>query len=256
MNFEEIKQGFNYFVLGWHLIMQKGLRRFVIVPFIINIILLGAIFYLFLHQINQFNHWLMAFIPDWLGVISYLILALGIAVILLFFYFIFTILAGFIAAPFNGLLAEKVEIRLTGEETASMTLLDLTKDLPRIFKREWQKLCYSWWRLVLLFLCGFIPFLGQTIVPFLFFIFTAWLLAIQYCDYPFDNHKVDFQQMKLALAQKRWLNLTFGGLVSLCAFIPLVNFIVMPVAVCGATAIWVDHYRRQFKSNLAENRTD
>lgn len=252
MNFQEIKQGFEYFILGWHLIGQKGLRRFVVVPLLVNILLLSLIFYLFLLQISHFNHWLMSTLPDWLSGISYLILALGVAVILLLFYFIFTTLAGFIAAPFNGVLAEKVEMRLTGENLNTTGWLDLTKDLPRIFKREWQKLWYSLWRLAVLMLCSFIPVLGQTFIPICFFIFSAWLLAIQYCDYPFDNHKVSFQQMKQALAQKKGLNLTFGGLVSLCAFIPLVNFMVIPVAVCGATAIWVDHYRQQFTEHLTK----
>lgn len=27
--------------------------------------------------------------------------------------------------------------------------------------------------------------------------------------------------------------------------IPLLNLIIMPVAVCGSTAMWVEHYRDQ-----------
>jgi CysZ protein len=28
--------------------------------------------------------------------------------------------------------------------------------------------------------------------------------------------------------------------------IPIVNLIVMPVAICGATALWVEHYKKDF----------
>jgi len=105
---------------------------------------------------------------------------------------------------------------------------------------------YSIPRLVALFLLGFIPVLGQTVVPVIAFIFGAWLIAIQYCDYPFDNHKILFQRMRNALAQQRTMNFTFGSLVSLFTLIPFINFVVMPVAVCGATAMWVNEYRRFF----------
>lgn len=45
----------------------------------------------------------------------------------------------------------------------------------------------------MLLLLYFVPGIGQTVVPVVWFLFGAWMLAIQYCDYPFDNHKVGFQ---------------------------------------------------------------
>lgn len=32
----------------------------------------------------------------------------------------------------------------------------------------------------------------------------------------------------------------FGGLVALCTGIPVVNFVVVPAAVVGATLLWVE----------------
>lgn len=32
----EIKSAFNHFVMGWHFITQKGLRRFVIMPILLK----------------------------------------------------------------------------------------------------------------------------------------------------------------------------------------------------------------------------
>mgnify|MGYP000016219724 CR=1 FL=1 len=44
----EIKSAFNHFVMGWHFITQKGLRRFVIMPILLNVVLLTGLFgYLF-----------------------------------------------------------------------------------------------------------------------------------------------------------------------------------------------------------------
>ncbi|TDQ59615.1 CysZ protein [Mesocricetibacter intestinalis] len=241
----EIGSGFHYFVMGWHLIRQKGLRRFVIMPVVLNILLLSGLFWLFVSKISDMIDSLMSFIPDWLSWLSGILLVLSVLMILLLFYFIFTALSGFIAAPFNGLLAEKVEQMLTGESPNDMGIADFIKDIPRMLKREWQKLLYSLPRLLLLFLLGFMPLIGQTLIPLLTFIFTAWMMGIQYCDYPFDNHKISFHSMRFNLAQNKIQTTVFGSLVTLCTFVPLVNFLIIPVAVCGATAMWVETYRPQ-----------
>ena len=73
------------------------------------------------------------------------------------------------------------------------------------------------------------------------------MMAIQYCDYPFDNHKVDFNDMKFALSNTKGTSYSFGATVTLFSMIPIVNLIVMPVAICGATALWVDKYRDAYK---------
>ena len=166
------------------------------------------------------------------------------------YYFIFATLSGFIAAPFNGLLAEKVEKMMTGEEISNDSLWAFIKDTPRMLAREWQKLIYSLPKIIALFLLGFVPLLGQTVVPIATFVFTAWMFAIQYCDYPFDNHKVSFDIMKNALGNQRTQSLTFGGLVTCCTFVPVINLLIMPVAVCGATVMWVENYRNDLRFNM------
>ena len=72
-------------------------------------------------------------------------------------------------------------------------------------------------------------------------------MCIQYSDYAFDNHKVSFKIMSETLKQHRSKNFTFGATVLLCTMIPLLNIVIMPIAVCGATAMWVDLYRDKLK---------
>ncbi len=148
--------------------------------------------------------------------------------------------------PFLGLLAEQLEGSLTGKPLPDTGLLGIAKDLPRIMAREWRKLMYYLPRALLLLALYFVPGIGQTVAPVLWFLFSAWMLAIQYCDYPFDNHKVSFADMRRALRQHKTDNLQFGALVSLFTMIPILNLVILPVAVCGATAMWVDRYRSQF----------
>lgn len=253
INQQEIKSGFHYFVMGWHFITQKGLRRFVIMPILLNILLLTSLLWLLVSQISSMIDWMMTFVPDWLGFLSVILLVFSIGMILLLFYFMFTTLSGFIAAPFNGLLAEKLEKMLTGEAINDDNWLDVMKDVPRMLRREWQKLWYSLPKIIGLFLLSFIPLVGQTIVPVLTFLFTAWMMAIQYCDYPFDNHKISFNVMKNALGEQRSQSLTFGGLVTCCTFLPIVNLVIIPVAVCGATVMWVENYRDRLRFDMNFN---
>ena len=53
-------------------------------------------------------------------------------------YFLSTI-ANWIAAPFNGLLAEQLEARLTGATPPDTGIFGIMKDVPRIMKRGRQR---------------------------------------------------------------------------------------------------------------------
>ena len=152
----------------------------------------------------------------------------------------FGTLANWIAAPFNGLLAEKVERHLTGQSLGDDGVMAIIKDIPRTLGREITKLVYYLPRAIgFLLLFFFLPVIGQI----LWFLFGAWMMAIQYCDYPFDNHKVPFGEMRQRLGDRKGLSYSFGIAVNVMAMIPIVNFLVMPVAICGATAMWVNEYR-------------
>ncbi|MNZ46681.1 putative sulfate transport protein CysZ [compost metagenome] len=65
------------------------------------------------------------------------------------------------------------------------------------------------------------------------------MMAIQYIDYPADNHKLGWNEMLAWLREKRWQSMGFGGSVYLVLLIPVVNILMMPAAVAGATLFWV-----------------
>ena len=138
-------------------------------PILLNIVLLTGLFWLFVSQISTmidlgdelYSRLAKLFKCDFACAVYWLNS--------LIFYFAFTTLSGFIAAPFNGLLAEKVEKMLTGEAVNDDGFAEIMKDVPRMLNREWQKLWYSLPKFVGLFLLSFIPVIGQTIIPVLTF---------------------------------------------------------------------------------------
>ncbi|MED5524267.1 MAG: sulfate transporter CysZ [Pseudomonadota bacterium] len=235
--------GAQYLMRGFSLIREKGLRRFVLIPLLVNLVLFVAAFSWLTYRIKDMVNWVLSYLPNWLDWLEYLIWPLAILSVLVVFSYLFSAIANWIAAPFNGLLAERVELKLTGEPLPDTGMLDIVKDMPRLFGREWAKLKYYLPRAIGFLLLFLVPVVGQTLGAALWFFFTAWMMAIQYLDYPFDNHKIPFEDMKLALKYQRSASFSFGILATLLAMVPILNLIVMPVAVCGATAMWVERFR-------------
>jgi CysZ protein len=242
------KSGVNYFLEGFQLIKQPGLRAFVFIPLMINLILFAGVMYFAVGKLDELFTWMNGEIPEYLSWLNFFLWPLAVLTMLVVMSFIFSSVMNWLAAPFNGLLAEKVEQHLTGKNLNTGGTVDLIKDLPRILGREWIKLKYYLPRALIFLILFWVPVIGQTAAPILWFLFTAWMMAIQYCDYPFDNHKVPFDDMKFALRNTKGTSFSFGASVTLFSMIPIVNFIVMPVAICGATAMWVDRYREAYKN--------
>lgn len=235
--------GARYFLRGFSLAMTPGIRRFVIIPLIVNLILMGTLIGFLLSQLTDWIDGWLSYLPEMLSWLSYLLWPLlAIAILVICSYF-FSTVANWIAAPFNGLLAEHLEAKLIGKRPPEDGVMDAVKDLPRVLKREWQKLAYYLPKAVGLLLLMWIPAIGQTLGPVLWFLFSAWMMGIQYCDYPFDNHRVPFHNMKATLREHKGSTMSFGALVMFFTMTPILNLFVMPAAVCGATAMWVDKYR-------------
>ncbi len=65
------------------------------------------------------------------------------------------------------------------------------------------------------------------------------MLAVQYSDFPMGNHGLKFRDMRARLRKRRFLSIGFGAAAAGLTMIPILNFIAMPAAVAGATAMWV-----------------
>ncbi len=230
----------HYFFQGLSLLNTKGLRRFVLIPLSINLVLFAGAFFYLIQQVQGWVNSLMALVPDWLSFLEYLLWPVLVLSVVLSLAFSFTMIANFIAAPFNGLLAEKVEQHLSGQTIANQGFGAFLKDMPRMLGREWTKFVYCLPRALIFLLAFFLlPLVGQL----MWFLFTSWMMAIQYCDYPYDNHKVPFHQMRQQLRADLTGTYGFGMTVAIASMVPFLNLLVMPIAVCGATALWVDRHK-------------
>jgi CysZ protein len=90
---------------------------------------------------------------------------------------------------------------------------------------------------LLLFVLGFLPVVGQTVVPGIGALVGGWALAVELTEAPFARRGMWLQQRRRILRQHRCLVLGFGTAVFVCFLIPLGAIIVMPAAVAGATML-------------------
>jgi len=75
----------------------------------------------------------------------------------------------------------------------------------------------------------------NVIAPVLWALFGAWGMALEYLAYPLENQGVLFSEQKQLVKSVRLGALSFGGLAVLGLTIPVLNIIIAPAAVIGAT---------------------
>lgn len=238
----EISVGVQALARALRLLKSPGVRRYVIVPLLINLLLFGALIWYGFSLFEPFVAWLMSFVPSFLDFIEWLIwLFFGLLAAITVF-FAFTPVANIIAAPFNALMSEKIEIQLTGKAPSSeISFMQMAVDA---MGSQLRKLFYIALWAMGLFLVSLIPVVNL-VAPLLWVIFGSWLLSLEYFDYPMGNHDLVFAEQKRQLKQRRGIALGFGGGVMVMTSIPVVNFFAMPVAVAGATLLWVERFQQE-----------
>ena len=88
-----------------------------------------------------------------------------------------------------------------------------------------------------LFVLGFIPIVGQTVVPVAGAAVAGWFLAIELTGKAFDARGRSLKDRRRALAAMRPTALGFGVASYLVFLIPFGAVFVMPAAVAGATLL-------------------
>lgn len=237
----EFAAGPAYLLRGFNLIRQRRLRAYVIMPLLINIVLIVALVSLVGWQLDTWLDAWLAGLPDWLAWLETLLWWLGfIAVTLLFCYF-FTFLAMLVASPFNGLLSARVERFLVGHEPD--TNMSMPAEMADAVTGTVRMLAFSLGRACILAVISlillFIP-LVNAIIPLLWFVFGAFMLAFEYLDAPMGNRGIAFDDKLAYVRSRRWRHIGFGSIVTLLTAIPVINLIIMPAAVAGATVLYLD----------------
>ena len=240
--------GLTHFLKGFRLLTAPGVRLWVIIPLLLNLALFVGLTMYVMAQFEGLMGWLLNYLPSWLAFIAWLFRILFGLLLAVCYAYTFTLVGNLIASPFYGLLANAVYIKLSGrEDEVPLTLKTASTIAWQAFVRELQKLGYLLPRLAgVLLLCltlSFIP-LVNFVVPAIAFLWGAWSLALQYLDYPADINGVNFKTVRQQAGSDKGLSFTFGSIVLLGSTIPVLNLLVMPAAVAGATSLWLEHFKQ------------
>lgn len=237
-------RGLMYVLRGFSLIGKKGVRRFIAIPLLVNIVTFSSAIYIGVKQFGSLMERLLgsiSWLPDWLETgISWILWPLFAIMIIVAVYYSFTVVANLIAAPFNSILALKTERYLRGQHIqADDAGESVMKIAGRTLGSEIKKLAHMLKWLVLLLMITIIPGIN-VIAPFAWLAYGAWMFALEYADYSMANHNMYFKEEVTTLKQNRFLSLGFGSGVLLLTSVPVLNFFAMPVSVTGGAAMWVD----------------
>ncbi|MBN9286740.1 MAG: hypothetical protein BGO43_02350 [Gammaproteobacteria bacterium 39-13] len=257
----EFLEGAKYVLQGFKAYTHPRIKPYIAIPLLINFMIFGALFYLGAdYLMEKLSVLSVSTWPSWLqwmgGIISFIKGFIVTTLLVIFFGIcavIATLCANFIAAPFNGLLSESYANVLG----ATIPTRSLLKTAGASLLREGQKFLYY---LPRGFLVGILSLIFYFIPPFnlltplLFYWFGAWMMAIQYIDYPADNAHVSFGDFIKKLKQRKMLCLGFGLAVCAISSIPFVNFFVLPAAVIGGTRLWYEISNEMPKENQTVQR--
>ena len=236
-----------YFLAGFKLIAAPGIRIWVIIPLLITLVLFVMLTLFALEEFKTLMAWLINFLPDWLSFITWLARIVFTALLAVCYVFTFTLVGHIVASPFYGLLSNAVYEKLCSKANEPpLSFRSAGTIALQSFKRELQKLVYFIPRIIgVLLLCVILSFIPvvNLLAPALAFLWGAWSLALQNLDYPADINTVDFANVRKRCAEKKGLSLSFGALVLLGSSVPLLNLLVMPAAVAGATSLWIARFR-------------
>lgn len=232
--------GFGYLMKGQRWVGRHGKSYgFGLLPGLVTFVLyVGALIGL-AYGADDFTAWATPFADDWgspwLGLFRGALTALLFALALFLAVITFTAVTLLVGQPFYESLSERVDRSVSPDGSAPESGLPLVRELWISARDSVRVLLRVVLYGVLLFACGFIPVVGQTVVPVVGFCVSGFFLAEELTAVALQRRRVELKQRLTLLRGRRLLTLGFGVPLTLAFLVPLVAVFLMPGAVAGAT---------------------
>lgn len=218
---------------------SPGLVFLGILPALISFVVLVAAFGTLVYFINDIASAATWFAHGWdPGLAKLAKLLAGIAIlgsVGLVFVIGYTAITLAIGDPFYEKISERVDGMYGGLPNA--VPLPWWKELVRGLGESVRLIALSLIIGAALFLAGFLPAVGQTVVPVIGALFGGWALAVELTGVAFARRGMRLRDRRRILRRNRSMALGFGTAVFVCFLIPLGAILIMPAAVAGATLL-------------------
>ncbi|OPG05967.1 hypothetical protein B1R27_19300 [Streptomyces sp. GKU 895] len=232
--------GFTYLLKGQRWVARHGKQyEFGLIPGLITLVLYGAALVSLAIWGDDLVGWATPFADDWsspwAGIFRGFLTVVLWALALLLAVLTFTAVTLLIGQPFYESLSEKVDRDVSPDGTAPESDLPLWRELW-ISARDSIRILFRalLWG-VLLFGLGFVPFVGQTVVPVIGFFVTGFFLTEELVAVAMQRRGVELRDRLALLRSRKTLVWGFGTPLGLAFLVPFVAVFLMPGAVAGAT---------------------
>ncbi len=217
------------------IITNKALRPYLWAPLLINVVVyalvVGLGIYFFADLVELFIPTGEGWYYSLLRIFAWVVFTVTLTVAVFFSFFA---IACLIASPFNEILSAKYEELITGVRIDDG--FGIGAGLWQESKRLLIYLPIICLLLILTLILSFIPFLNLA-VPVIWIVFGGLMAAFEFVSYPLDRRGMGLGA-KLGFLRRNFMrNEGFGIAVYLAMLVPVLNIMVIPSAVIGATRI-------------------
>ncbi|MGV4984687.1 EI24 domain-containing protein [Streptomyces sp. NRAIS4] len=238
----DLGAGFGHLLKGQRWMARHGRRYgFGLLPGLITLVLYAAALVALAVWGEDAVSWATPFADDWSspwqglfrGFLTAVLFALGLLLAVLTFTAV-TLLVG---QPFYENLSEQVDADVSPDGSAPRSGLPLWRELWISARDSLRVLVRAALWGVLLFALGFLPFVGQTVVPVIGFLVTGFFLAEELTAVALQRRGVELRARLALLRSRKALVWGFGTPLGLAFLVPFVAVFLMPGAVAGATLL-------------------
>ncbi len=230
---KDLIKGGHYLVEGLSLINQPSIRPHALIPLAINVLIFFAVTVAGILWLPDWINGKISVLSENLAWLSWILWPILLTVVIIGAAFISLLLAGLIAIPFSPYLSAAVINHIEGKAVANDSN---TLSLWATLAHEWTKLIYFVRLAIPLLVLSLIP-LVQLLASPLWLLYAAWSLALEFSDYAFEHKGYNSKQSRQIFQQRKGLAFGFGGMTLVLSMLPLVNLLMIPAAVAGATAM-------------------
>ncbi|EFE69730.1 EI24 domain-containing protein [Streptomyces viridosporus] len=236
----DLGAGFRYLLKGQRWVARHGKQYgFGLLPGLITLVLYAAALVALAVWGEGFVAWATPFADDWSspwsglfrGFLTVVLFALGLLLSVL----TFTAMTLLVGQPFYESLSEKVDRDVSPDGTAPESNLPLWRELWISGRDSLRIVVRALVWAVLLFALGFVPVLGQTVVPVIGFFVTGFFLTEELTAVALQRRGVELRERLGLLRSRKTLVWGFGTPLGLAFLVPFVAVFLMPGAVAGAT---------------------
>lgn len=236
----DLVTGMRYLGRGQKWVLRNGRWfGFGLLPALITLVLYAAALTALAFWSDDLVAWATPFADDWgspwAGLLRGTLTALLFASGLLLAVLTFTAATLLIGDPFYESLSEKVEESEGGAPEAPDR--PLWREVWIALRDNVHVLLRAAGFAVLLFALGFVPVVGQTVVPVLGFAVSGFFLTVELTSVALQRRDVPVRERLRLLRGRKALALGFGVPLVLCFLVPLAAVFLMPGAVAGATLL-------------------